>query len=185
MKKNFDANWDSIRNLVCIWDRLYLYFSISRSYKVHHKKQSLSLKNNSVYLVLNWNKKLEYFHYDDCYLISESINKICTYLWLVHKNGLDAVANHWTWSQSWSLLYRRPASFLILIQVLKWSPYALNSWVISWVMRLNSLQLKTFFTLLTSSCHRTTNPESTNSVFFFTKFSVCFDQLKIFIWWLK
>ena len=92
----------------------------------------------------------------------QSINTICTYLWLVHKNGLDAVANHWTWSQSWSLLYRRPASCLILIQVLKWSPYALDSWFISWVTWLKSLQLKTFFTLLTSSWHQTTNPESTN-----------------------
>ena len=78
-------------------------------------------------------------------LVNQLHNKIlCTYLWLVHKNGLDAVANHWTWSQSWSLLYRRPASFLILIQVLKWSPYALNSWVLTWVTLLNWFKMTVF-----------------------------------------
>ena len=118
-------------------------------------------------------------------LVNQLHNKIlCTYLWLVHKNGLDAVANHWTWSQSWSLLYRRPASFLILIHVLKWSPYASNSWVINWVTWPNSLQLKTFFTLLSSSWHQTTNPESTNPDFFH-ELCCLFWSKWIFIWELK
>ena len=88
-------------------------------------------------------------------LVNQLHNKIlCTYLWLVHKNGLDAVANHWTWSQSWSLLYRRPASFLILIQVLKWSQYALDF-----------LSHKLSQVTQTASWHQTTNPESTNPNF--------------------
>ena len=134
MKNVFDANLDSIRNLACFWDKLYLSFSISRNNKLHHKKQSFSFKT---ILCSNWNEKLKSLHnmmiaIELLNQLWQSINKICTYLWLVHKNGLDAVANHWTWSQSWSLLYMRPASFLILIQVLKWSPYALNSLHVSY-----------------------------------------------------
>ena len=60
--------------------------------------------------------------------------------------GMVENAHQWMWIYSTTI---HTFFFAIIFECLRWSPYALNSWVVSWITWLNSLENYNFFQKMT------------------------------------